>query len=113
MIYKATDMSDDRPAGPAPLEREAYDWMRRFASGAARPADLAALRQWSARSSAHREAFDRVSRTWQELGSVGDHFPGRHAFQPAPRSPSVRRRALLGGALAASAAGAAAMIVRP
>jgi len=114
---KVTGMPDDGPADAAPIEREAYDWMRHFASGAARPDDLAALRLWSARSPLHRQAFDRVSRTWQALGPVGearralDSLAGFKADTPRPHR--IGRRAFLGGALAASAAGAAVLVARP
>lgn len=111
--HKATDMSDEEPDF-GPIEREAYEWVRRFASGAARPADLSALQQWSARSLARREAFAHISRTWQQLAPIGEagQKPWRAAAL-APRSSHVGRRAFLGGALAASAAGVAAMTVHP
>jgi transmembrane sensor len=105
-------MSDDGPDS-ALLEREAYEWMRRFASGTAQPADLAALRRWSARSPAHREAFDRLSRTWQQLDRVGRVQPTSPLAAVAPRSLHLGRRAFLGGALATCAAGVATMVVRP
>lgn len=116
------DMSDDEPIGFAPLDREAYGWVMRFNTGDASQADLTALRRWSARSPAHQEAFDRVSRTWKTLGRVGQAMPaeacvpGSLGLQPGaavPRRSGIGRRALLGGALAASAAGAAVMVARP
>jgi transmembrane sensor len=106
-------MSDDGSSGYASIETEAYDWMRRFSSGKAQAADLAALQSWSARSAAHREAFERVSRCWQELGPVAASSPPLRADSVAPRSLRIGRRAFLGGALAASAAGGAIMVGRP
>lgn len=93
------------------VESEAWEWVMSFASGTARPDDLAALRQWSARSPAHREAFDRISRTWRGLGAVGATMPVVPAAA-APR-PMPGRRLLVGGALAVAAAGVAAAVVRP
>ncbi len=99
-------MSEEGRDDCARIEREAYDWVRRFSTRDGRPADLEALKQWSARSPAHREAFERVSRTWQGLGTVGKAFPQRDEA-PVARPPlHVDRRIFLGlgGALAASAA---------
>jgi transmembrane sensor len=101
------------------LHREAYDWVARFAAGDARPADLAAFRRWAARSPAHAAAFARASLFWKVSGSAGLELlaedivaqdAGRRPFMARPQLP---RRALLGGALAASAAGVAAMVIRP
>jgi transmembrane sensor len=106
-------MSDDSHSGCSSLDDEAYEWVERFAAGRGRPADVAALKQWMARSKAHAEAFDRISRTWTQLEPVGarlaakglvSHRP-RHQAQ-ASRPLKIGRRAFVGGALAASAAAA-------
>ncbi len=111
ILDKAMDMSDDGPDSTE-IEREAYEWMRRFASGTACPADLVALEQWSTKSLAHREAFDRVSRTWQQLGPVAAD-PGARHIAAGTSSSHLGRRAFVGGVLAASAAAAAILVVRP
>ena len=114
-------MIDDPPAALSPLEREAHEWVMRFASGTASRADIEALRKWAARDPAHAEAFDRASRMWRALGPIGREMSaeacvsGRGAWTAASvRRPGVlRRRAFLGGALAASAVGAVAMVAQP
>lgn len=119
-------MSDDLPPGSSVLDAEAYDWVMRFADGRTGPADLAALKQWAGRSPDHVAAFDRVSRTWRSLGPVAKALaqdgavaarPDRRPAMSAPRPMSagvlMGRRALLGGALAASAAGVAVLVARP
>jgi transmembrane sensor len=107
-------MSDDLSAMPSSLDREAYAWVMRFAAGEASPADIEALKQWCAGEPARAEAFDRVSRTWRELGPLGQELSAEGALSAHPDDPShaivhapasIGRRAFLGGALAASAAG--------
>jgi transmembrane sensor len=112
--------SEDRPTGLQALQREAYDWVARFAAGDARPVDLAAFRRWAARSPAHEAAFARASLFWKVSGSAGQELLAEGiATQDAGRQPIMARparlgrRAVLGGALAASAAGVAAMVIRP
>jgi transmembrane sensor len=85
--------------------------MRRFVSGEARAADLASLQQWCARSPAHRETFECVSRAWQQLAPVGKALRSVRTTAVRSHSSRIARRAVLGGALAASAAGAAALLV--
>lgn len=110
------------PIDPTPLEYQAYGWVVRFISGEAGPNDIEALKEWSARSPAHAAAFDQASRTWK---AVGPARPGPSAtnisvirLDAAKKAsisaePNMARRAFLGGTLAASAAGAAFMVVRP
>jgi len=80
------------------LHRQAQDWLVRLTSGQATQADANALRQWCARSPAHAEAFAQARELWQLLGPAA-----RQASQVVPM-PRLSRRALLGGAVAASAA---------
>lgn len=112
--------SCDPHAGGAPLEEEAYEWVMRFAQGRATRADLAALKQWVARSPVHAEVFDRVSRTWTSLGPVGESLAAAGVVsRQVPRTrlpianvkPAMARRVFLGAGLAASAAGAAAILI--
>ncbi|MDE1172062.1 MAG: FecR domain-containing protein [Parvibaculaceae bacterium] len=120
--------ADDAIERLAPLEREAQAWVMRFASGEATPADIEALKQWHGQSPAHAEAFVRASRLWDALGAAGQRAARQNALpagaevlpfiqRPAvPRSiipQSMGRRAFLGGALAASAAGIGYLAVRP
>ncbi|WP_460415568.1 FecR family protein [Pseudomonas sp. microsymbiont 2] len=80
------------------LQRQAQDWLVRLTSGQATHADAQALRQWCARSPAHAEAFAQARQLWHLLGPAA-----RQAREVAPM-PVLGRRALLGGAVAASAA---------
>ncbi|MCA6108466.1 FecR family protein [Bradyrhizobium cenepequi] len=115
------DSSRAPQSGAPSIDEEAYEWVMRFAEGRANRADLAALKQWVARSPAHREAFGRMSRTWKSLGPVGKDLAADALAGPTLRAhdaaasikSGVGRRAFLGGALAASAAGAAILVVRP
>ncbi|MBC3435783.1 DUF4880 domain-containing protein [Pseudomonas sp. BW16M2] len=78
------------------LQRQAQDWLLRLTSGQATQADARALRQWCARSPAHAEAFAQARQLWHLLGPA--------ARQARLGAPLLGRRALLGGALAASVA---------
>lgn len=100
------------------LDQEAYDWVVRFVAGGAQPADMAALKQWAARSPAHRTAFDRASLLWRATGPAGQELLIDQTFVPTPTAQRtgasrMTRRALVGGALAASVAGVAWTAVRP
>ena len=113
---------DNFPVNPTPLEHEAYGWVVRFVSGEAGRAEIKALKQWSAQSPVHAEAFDQASTVWKALDPARRKTLSENvlAFPPAAsRGRSIAaqsrlgRRAFLGGAIAASAAGAAFMAVRP
>jgi transmembrane sensor len=99
----------------SPLDREAHAWVRRVTSGEATAADAIALRQWCARSPAHAEAFSAASQFWKAFGTAGQSLiADERAAVARPRSRGatmVGRRAFIGGALAASAAGV--LIARP
>ncbi|MDE1174712.1 MAG: DUF4880 domain-containing protein [Parvibaculaceae bacterium] len=100
-----------------PLKREAWNWVLRMTSGHATRADMAALERWCAQSPLHARAFTRASGRWNAFGPAIESvlreeggMPSSPVTRPARR---LGRRAFLGGALAASAAGAAVMIARP
>jgi transmembrane sensor len=110
--------SDDSIEQLAPVEREAQAWVARFASGQATSADIEALKQWHAQSPAHAAALNKVSRLWDVLGPAGEGVVRRNLsviYPPAPafRRQRVGRRAFVGGALAASAAGIGYVLFRP
>jgi transmembrane sensor len=95
-----------------PLEREAYAWIRRLTSGEATSADVDALKRWRNRSAAHAEAFASASQLWSALGPAGENLRKGQSAGGTSRHPSIlTRRRVIGGALAASVAGA--MVVRP
>jgi transmembrane sensor len=111
----------DAPRDASPLEHEAYGWVVRFISGEARAAEIAALKEWAARSPAHADAFDRASKVWKALDPVGKKSLAERVMiaplaaagpAPVPPRPATARRAFLGGALAASAAGATFALAR-
>jgi transmembrane sensor len=106
------DPTDERE----PLRREAWKWVLHMTSGEATKADIAALERWCARSPLHAEAFARASGRWRAFGAaIGGraHQQGVIDIQGSGTGRALGRRALLGGMLAASTAGAAVVISRP
>lgn len=87
-----------------PLLREGIEWLLRLKSGSATEADLNACRSWQAQSPAHAEAFREAVRLRRRLRAAGMQLLDRP--QPAVQTNGrMSRRALIGGALAASTAG--------
>jgi transmembrane sensor len=104
-------MSDQPREALDRVEREAHDWLVRFASGQATPADLNEGKRWCERDPAHAAAFQRATRMWEALGPEAFQ-----ASRPAPSrimSPVMSRRLLLGGGAAAMAASAAHLVIQP
>jgi transmembrane sensor len=99
-----------------PVEQEAHAWVRRLISGEASAADGAALRKWCAQSPDHAAAFSKASQLWNAFGAAGqmlraDEKSTRGSRRIAGAGILASRRAVMVGAVAASAAGL--MIVRP
>jgi transmembrane sensor len=97
-----------------PLAREAHEWVMRFAAGHAGGSELEAFKQWAARDPAHADAFARACQLWETLAPAAQML----SSEADPKSvampgPNMARRAFIGGALAASAAGAAYLAIRP
>ncbi|WP_194791596.1 FecR family protein [Pseudomonas sp. UFMG81] len=86
------------PSPDSSLHSQAQDWLLLLTSGRATVADARALRVWCAQSPAHAEAYEAACRLWQQLEPAA-----RQASQVVPMR-RFGRRALLGGAIAASAA---------
>lgn len=111
-------MAADRSKGELEaLRREAWTRLLHLTSGHASKADVAALKVWCAQSPCHAEVFAQVSGRWRVLGAAIENVaqtgrPMRTGADASARAP-IGRRALLVGALGASAAGAAIMITRP
>lgn len=111
---------DDAFASLDPVQREAYDWISRFMGGAMTSAEIDAMKAWYGQSRVHAAAYADARRVWNALGPVANarmresedtgrtNDPARFARKAF--SAPVARRALIGGALAASAAYA---FVRP
>jgi transmembrane sensor len=89
------------------IETEAREWVARLTSGEISVAELAAFERWRAAGLAHRRAFARANLLWDVLGKVAEEAKAadarRRQVRPWINRP-LGRRALLGGALAASAA---------
>lgn len=96
-----------------PLVREAIAMVVRLTSGEATTADAVEIRQWRSQSPAHEAAFKQAAKLWKDFGTVA----AAKASQQATRTRIlgmdrvVARRAFLGGAIAAAAAGY--VVVRP
>jgi transmembrane sensor len=99
------------------LRREAWNWVLHVTSGHATRADIASLERWCAQSPRHTEAYARASGRWRAFGPAIEAALRQNSFVPAVAAVRpervVGRRALLGGALVASAAGVAVMMARP
>ncbi|WP_211091402.1 FecR family protein [Pseudothauera rhizosphaerae] len=94
------------------IEREAFAWVVRLTSGKATAADADALQAWCAQSPAHQAAFARAQRQWHSIKAAGSqvsNWTPLRAGGAAGGSVRLRRRALIGGALAAPAAIALAL----
>lgn len=93
-----------------PLTRDALAWVLRLRSGEATTADLEALQRWRDQSSDHDAAFKQAATLWKDLRTAADRVKERdkgtveaiRPLRPVPWRPS--RRAVFGGAIAASAA---------
>jgi transmembrane sensor len=100
------------------LMQEALDWVARLHSQEVEVAEAEALARWRSLSPAHEQAFAEANRRWTLFRSAALNIAARNgtadATWPATRPvQQVSRRAMLGGALAASAAGVAYLAARP
>ncbi len=95
--------------------REAIDWVVRLRSGSATTDDSAAVQRWRRQSPAHEEAFRRAVRLWRDFKGIAERSPEENLAASGAPVPwlhrPVARRAIMGGAVAAAAAGY--MVVRP
>ena len=101
------------------LEKESLAWLNQLLSGAVTHDQAKAFTAWRDSSPERAEAFARIARFRRtarraiQAERLGEAEPSARRSRPTARraSPAVTRRALLGGALAASGAGF--MILRP
>lgn len=102
---------------PDALLDEALDWVVRLKTGEPTRADAEALQRWREQSAAHEEAFKKAAGIYRHAGIAARELADRSieidAVGALRRSPSrlFARRAFLGGAIAAAAAGY--LVVRP
>jgi transmembrane sensor len=98
------------------LRRESLEWIVRLTSGQATTTDAKALADWKARSPAHVTAFEDALRLRRALQQAGKEYVSGQAGNVLSLAPRTRhafnRRAVLGGAVAASVAGGV-MLTRP
>jgi len=100
------------------VRQQATAWVLRLVSGQATEADAEALRHWRDQSAAHRQAFAEAKLLWETLGSAATEVANRTvtagAMAPPMETPrTLGRRAVLGGALAASVATIGYLGTRP
>jgi transmembrane sensor len=112
-----TDRSN-QTSGRNPLVDQALDWVLLLRSGRATVADADALRTWREQSPEHEEAFKTAVRLWRDLGMVarGLQTSGQLSLLASvaqTTSQLLSRRALLGGAVAVSAAAASYAVFYP
>jgi transmembrane sensor len=94
---------------------EARAWVVRLIPGNATKADVDAFERWSAQDSRHARAFVDARRLWEASGSAGKNVLARDSaagLHVQANERSFHRRALLGGALATTAA-AGYLLIRP
>lgn len=86
------------------VQEEAALWFARLRGGELSAEDEIAFQTWLQQSAGHQAAFQRLGRAWELLAEVP-------RARPDAKRPFVARRAMIGGALAASLAGF--LILRP
>jgi ferric-dicitrate binding protein FerR (iron transport regulator) len=91
---------------PDPLFDEALDWVIRLKTAAPTRAEVDASQRWREQSPAHEDAFNRAARLFRNAAiavrELADERQRTGVTAPVPRP--FARRALLGGAIAATAA---------
>jgi transmembrane sensor len=103
-----TDRSDDMA-----LLHEGADWVEKMTSGTATDADAMALLRWRSQSPAHARAF-RAAVAFRDLSACLDpQDVASYVQNVSPPAGWHSRRMLLGGGLAAAAAGAYVAISPP
>lgn len=110
---KIAAMTDSNNTGKH--QSEAVDWLLRLKPGTATKDDVAAFREWCGQDPAHARAFAEVRSLWDAVGPAGEKLFDPNALHSlaAARNLQLGRRALLTGAVAASAVGATYAAIRP
>jgi transmembrane sensor len=112
--WHPTMTMDDQSDPHETLRRQAKDWVVHVATGEATQADLQALERWCVQSPLHAKAYAQACRLWGMLGSPLEAVARSRDPRSVARLPTMGRRAFLGGAVAATAAvTAGVMVARP
>ncbi|MEW6436167.1 MAG: FecR domain-containing protein [Pseudomonadota bacterium] len=107
-------MMEQEDARGSALRRDARRWVTQLASGEATAADAHALERWRHQSTAHEAAFVDAVRVWKSLEPGGRAFIETHGRPVwSGHAMRLRRRAFLGGALAAASAAVGYGVVHP
>jgi transmembrane sensor len=80
------------PTDVRAIEVEAGAWIAQLDKGEFSEADRAALREWCARSKAHREAIGRLGGIWAELEALGPFMKQMSVASATASSPIERLR---------------------
>ncbi|MDE1172639.1 MAG: FecR domain-containing protein [Parvibaculaceae bacterium] len=88
-------------------------WLSLLSSGTATTADGEALKRWCREDPSHAEAYAKAARMWEMLAPVAAQAPGPDMATATVMPRQMGRRAFLGGAIAASAACAAYVVIHP
>ncbi|MEJ1171471.1 FecR family protein [Variovorax sp. CCNWLW235] len=84
------------------LQREAQAWVVRLGSHQVTEEDARAFRLWCAQSRAHASAFAQAREVWKAMAPAALRVRRQEQRGAGGRTPVAGRRALLGGAVAAS-----------
>lgn len=100
------------------LDRKALDWVVRLKSGQATREDVTAFAAWCRADPARRKALGEMRGLWEAVGQAGEPLFDPKALdclaaEGATQSARLGRRAVLTGAVAASAAAAAYVTIHP
>ncbi|UXS03753.1 FecR family protein [Agrobacterium tumefaciens] len=86
-------------------ESDARDWLVRLSSGTLSETELERFKAWRDHRPENRAAFDRERHFWKQM----DLLDGAADIPQLPTTPSMTRRAMIGGGAAAMAASVAVL----
>ncbi|MCA6106740.1 FecR family protein [Bradyrhizobium cenepequi] len=121
-LHAAEEREGAPSDGGQALTDQATAWVMLLLSGNATTDDVEALQRWRQQSPAHARAFAEAKLLWEALGPAAgdvarrmDHSGNLSAARGATRTVAghIGRRALIGGALAASVAAVGYLGSRP
>ncbi|QOT82000.1 FecR family protein [Cupriavidus basilensis] len=117
-MMKTSTHKEGHAVSPAELEAQAWSWLRLLTSGDAKALDAQRFRRWVQASPAHQAAYSTVKLRWdaieapaRELQRLKPEAAVLH--KRVPGAPQWSRRAFLGAAASAAAAGGVAVVYPP